>query len=139
MAKHNATGAMKEVVDQDQKALAWAALVLKNQAEERRGLGGKDTREYVKRLRATAKRLRQMAEPRWIPVGDRLPEEGVDVLVCESSFVHMKTGETHQLLNLASLTNGCWSSSDEGMTLSVTHWMPLPEPPAHGEATEGKG
>lgn len=127
MAKHNATGAMKEVVDQDQKALAWAALVLKNQAEERRGLGGKVTRDYVKRLRATAKRLRQTAEPRWIPASEQLPVGAGLVLVCTTK------GRCIFIAGLLPEKRWIFADIDSGgytrPLRSVSHWMPLPRKP----------
>lgn len=51
----------KQAIDPDEKALAWAALVLENEAEERAGLGGKTTLDYVKRLLVTARQLRRIA------------------------------------------------------------------------------
>jgi hypothetical protein len=53
-----------QAIDPDKEALNWAALVLENHAEERSSYGGTTTRKYVKNLRATAKRLRQIARRR---------------------------------------------------------------------------
>jgi hypothetical protein len=56
---------------------------------------------------------------RWIPVLDRVPELGVDVLVlqrsghCEVAWRHIDDGE--------------WMS--ESVFGEITHWMPLPELP----------
>lgn len=59
-----------------------------------------------------------MAE--WIATKDRLPEEGQSVLV------HYVDG----WMPIAFLINGKWyQSGGETSWLSVTHWMPLPEPP----------
>lgn len=59
----------------------------------------------------------------WIPVKDRLPAEGDEVLAydghetCLVVYVPYVDGEP-----------GRWVSSD-GYPVRVTHWMPLPEPP----------
>lgn len=66
--------------------------------------------------------------PRWIPVRERLPDEGVDVLVaspCPNS-------------NVPNIDIASWGSEGEQETvwresdcgrIYPTHWMPLPEPP----------
>lgn len=57
----------------------------------------------------------------WIPVGERLPEEDVDVLVM-----------THYGMHVADLDeDGVWNAShgDSWQFPSPTHWMQLPEPP----------
>ena len=61
---------------------------------------------------------------RWIPVGERLPEDGVAVLWFNKSWIW-------QLV----VAKRDGESLDWGGDLSVTlhgftHWMPLPEPPA---------
>ncbi len=56
---------------------------------------------------------------RWIPVLDRVPELGVDVLVlqrsgqCEVAWRHVVDGNWMSYAALG----------------EITHWMPLPEPP----------
>lgn len=66
---------------------------------------------------------------KWIPVGERLPEPFVSVLVNipgEKPFPTVREGFLEP--------NGMWYAKmfrynkDE-----VTHWMPLPEPPKEGE------
>ena len=59
--------------------------------------------------------------PKWIPVTERLPEDGTEVLAFN------KTGFAY----VDCWTDGKWkinSMVDEEHE-SVTHWMPLPEPP----------
>lgn len=61
-------------------------------------------------------------EPHWIPVTERLPEIGVDVLVTED------TGGMKEVW-----IDSRWVDDDTGRTLwyvslNVTAWMPLPEP-----------
>lgn len=63
---------------------------------------------------------RLQAERRWIPVSERLPEEGVEVLVFDEKGDYLTDC-------LRRWQNGSlnWENDDDG----VTHWMPLPEPP----------
>ena len=56
--------------------------------------------------------------PRWIPVEERLPEKHAGVIVCcEEGFVDLMTHDGK---------HWNWNGRYED---SVTHWMPLPEPP----------
>jgi len=55
------------------------------------------------------------AERRWIPVGERLPEEKQNVLALD------KTGTAYHWEHSRSLSNIFVSD--------YTHWMPLPKPP----------
>ena len=64
----------------------------------------------------------------WIPVTERLPEEGEIVLVCGSrkgiyTAEFRRSGEYHWFHKLNSKYHHC----------DPTHWMPLPEPPKEGE------
>jgi hypothetical protein len=64
---------------------------------------------------------------RWIPVTERLPEEGAEVLV--------RTSGALASTEIAALTVGTtrreWEDLRGELFLGddVTHWMPLPEPP----------
>ena len=63
------------------------------------------------------------AVPQWIPVGERLPELNAKVLV-------HKLGEPNTITPARLRQNG-WSSPLSGFAIgNVTHWMPLPTPPA---------
>ena len=55
---------------------------------------------------------------RWIPVTERLPEEGVPVIAWE------KQGFPY----VDYLSDGVWTIADDNKG-ETTHWMPLPEPP----------
>jgi hypothetical protein len=64
--------------------------------------------------------------PEWIPVGERLPEIGQEVLIFANrrGIACFSVGER-------GLGSG-WRTSDSRASLmgaGVTHWMPLPEPP----------
>lgn len=54
----------------------------------------------------------------WISVKDRMPEEGVDVLV----YLNRKSAD----VDFVDRESGNFFYYDEG---KVTHWRPLPEPP----------
>ena len=58
---------------------------------------------------------------RWIPITDRLPESGQRVIVCR------KDDRVEQGVYLG--VNGWWKVYGTN-TKSITHWMPLPEPPS---------
>jgi hypothetical protein len=63
--------------------------------------------------------------PRWIPVSERLPQEDEDVIVFTDE-------ENEKGVHVASIDeDGVWcpSHGDGWMFPTVTHWMPLPEPP----------
>ena len=62
--------------------------------------------------------------PQWIPVGERLPEDGVAVLWFNKRWtwqlvVAKRDGESLD-----------WGGDLSGTLHGFTHWMPLPEPPA---------
>ncbi len=61
----------------------------------------------------------------WISVKDRLPEDGVRVIVWASGA--LATGAT-----VDNCVRGTWIYSPL-MGLAVTHWRPLPDPPKEGE------
>jgi hypothetical protein len=72
--------------------------------------------------------IRIAAEPEWIPVSERLPEEGQRVLTYEKPEL-IVVAEMHS----RSVSGGLWWSTDNGHTaysVFPTHWMPLPAPPA---------
>ena len=79
--------------------------------------------------------LRTMPQNRWISVEDKLPIECGPVLC----FARSTTGEGNFRI-LGTLRNGeFWFLQVDGtqfsfpnLHLEVTHWMPLPDPPADG-------
>jgi hypothetical protein len=65
----------------------------------------------------------------WISVKDRMPEEGVDVLVYGYIYLNRKGAD----VDFVDGESGNFFYYDEG---EVTHWRPLPEPPESAEIME---
>ena len=65
----------------------------------------------------------------WISVKDRMPEEGVDVLVYGDIYLNRKGAD----VDFVDRESGNFFYYDEG---EVTHWSPLPEPPESAEIME---
>lgn len=67
----------------------------------------------------------------WISVKDRLPERSGDVLVCHDEYYIMSVlsySWRHKAFNAFDSL-----PTSENRIESVTHWMPLPEPPKEDE------
>lgn len=64
---------------------------------------------------------------RWIPVEERLPEHGKNVLV----HVANRVGMWHTEIDWQK-DNGEWANNADCEWYTITHWMPLPEPPEEG-------
>ena len=69
-----------------------------------------DAVAYIKQLEAQV--------PRWIPVEERLPEDGKDVLVFIRGNVDLGYHFAQYGWETYTMQRG-----------DITHWMPLPEPP----------
>ena len=88
------------------------------------GNNSRDALAYINHLEARV--------PKWISVKDRLPEDDVDVIVYAVSnnggYTIVITFHTHKLYGLN--IEG-WAPPWQYFTSSytITHWMPLPEPP----------
>ena len=68
----------------------------------------------------------EAAQPKWISVEERLPDEPGEVLAC-----------VYGRICIAWYSNRCFETPS-GMVFyacenAVTHWMPTPEPPKEGE------
>lgn len=73
--------------------------------------------------------------PQWVSVKDRLPDCAVPVLVTYIGYDGNRHGD-----DVATRIDDWWlwwdgdlRSSDERVTVKVTHWMPLAEAPEEGE------
>ena len=67
-------------------------------------------------------------KPKWIPVGERLPEEFVSVLV------HIPEANPCPPVMEAYRIGDGWVTKMAAFDIDcATHWMPLPEPPKEGE------
>ena len=60
---------------------------------------------------------------RWIPVAERLPKDGADILA------YTENGENARIVP-ANYDRGIWyDCCFNRVAENITHWMPLPEPP----------
>ena len=91
--------------------------------------GGDEAVEAAKQIAGLSEIVPHDDEPGWIPVEERWPKHGSDVLVAYKcgKYVRLGVGEFDGT-----------TVNDEGITIpyfkgiggfEVTHWMPLPEPP----------
>lgn len=68
-------------------------------------------------------------ERRWIPVSERLPDDGSDILV------YCDDGEESRIV-ACNYDNGVWFDCifcQVTVFKHITHWMPLPQPPTNAE------
>ena len=76
-------------------------------------------------VKAADDMLAELKERRWIPVGERLPEDGSDILV------YCNDGEESRIVD-CNYDNGVWFDCVFNTVMvfkNITHWMPLPKPP----------
>lgn len=68
----------------------------------------------------------------WIPCKDRLPEDGIDVLVWYEYFRYGEYNRLFQTTGISYTFNGEWSGLVNGSSgwrqLRIIAWQPLPEP-----------
>lgn len=95
---------------------------------------GDDLVKAADRIEAQAKEIEKLwgQVPHWIPVEERLPENGVPVLI---NYIASDDGKYHPDGTAVWTDYGCfwWEGSledcDTEVAVPITHWMPLPEPP----------
>ena len=80
-----------------------------------------DAADRLEALEAEVSRLK--AQQRWIPVTERLPEDGFEVLVYTDRY-----GGRHEFAYYVPRL-GAWYQNCALLIPNVTHWMPLPKPP----------
>ena len=94
---------------------------------------------YKEALSMAVAALREREERRWIPVTERLPDDGEQVIV-------VATGKPESNITLDNAIEFAEFSTDEGWILEmwpewedpkVTYWMPCPEPPKSWESAMG--
>jgi hypothetical protein len=79
-----------------------------------------------KTLNEAADAIEELSKPSWIPVTERLPEEGKSVLVCICSDGKYDITRGWYCKNQGFC---CWDDAAMESADFITHWMPLPEPP----------
>lgn len=78
-------------------------------------------------------RVKQLVDhyvPRWIPVTERLPEDAEEIVLVIVSGIVQGIG-FDDMLDLATFdpAEGWCLEAYPDAQITVTHWMPLPEPP----------
>ncbi len=89
-----------------------------------------DTIEALSEKLANMERLKDCGG--WILCKDRLPEDGVDVLVWYEYFRYGEYNRLFQTTGISFAHNGKWSGFVNGQSgwnqLSIIAWQPLPDP-----------
>lgn len=72
--------------------------------------------------------------PRWIPVTERLPENGVKVLCWYEYFRYGEYNRMYETYGIGYQFGKSWGGEvAQGQKAKVLAWMPLPEPPEQEE------
>ena len=99
-----------------------------------RGMGyaAEDNPDMVKTVAAvfdTAPAADVVERPRWIPVAERLPEDG-DYVLCWHEYYSYSECRMVTDYGLGYQYNGNWGGeASNGHNARVLYWIPLPEPP----------
>ena len=76
-------------------------------------------------IKADTDYIFELSKPEWIPVTERLPEEGKFVLVYGDLYSNKHDGGVIAVSKR--IDWNYWQGF--GRERNITHWMPLPEPP----------
>lgn len=101
-----------------------------NMEKENNPFGKRHYQTSIEAMDAALTALRSMPEttkPGWISVKERLPNFGIPVLICWDGYTDIAE-------YLCGMVCPKWRTQHYGTIdlTSVTHWMPLPEPPEEG-------
>lgn len=72
--------------------------------------------------------IRNHMDDGWIPVDDRLPEEGEKVLVWYEYFRYGEYNRMYETYGISWQYDGYWSGDVSGIKAKCIAWQPLPEP-----------
>lgn len=90
-----------------------------------------DTIETLSAKVANTEQLDRYYNSGWITCDDRLPEDGVDVLVCFEYFRYGRYNRLFRTIGISYTYNGKWSGFVNGTSgwdqLTIFAWMPLPK------------
>ena len=78
--------------------------------------------EYIRDI------IRKHMNDGWIPVDDRLPEEGEKVLVWYEYFRYGEYNRMYETYGISWQYDGYWSGDVSGIKAKCIAWQPLPEP-----------
>ena len=85
----------------------------------------------------TVEKLKKTANP-WIPVTEKLPEDGEKVLVWHEYFRYGDYNCMYQTYGIGYQYEGHWSGDVYGTKAKCIAWMPLPKPYRESEEQDKK-
>lgn len=89
--------------------------------------------EYEEMIKKAKVIMPDVAEGKWIPAEERLPEKQCEYLCC-CIFERFPEHKFYKVLDYYLYDQTPHFQHEGGITgLKVTHWMPLPEPPKAGD------
>lgn len=117
-----------------EKAVAWLEEMKEESIDAAKKLKNKVDQETLDDFEQTAANCRTLLDAlRWVPVTERLPDEGVPVLV---TYIGYNTKKAHSdgiakwSIEANSHNGGwLWNYEDTSVAVEITHWRPLPAPP----------